>query len=71
MADAPFQLAYTISDVEKRACIGRTLIYSEIASGRLKARKIGRRTVILNADLLTWLKALPALRPTPDAAAAR
>jgi hypothetical protein len=67
MAEAPFQLAYTISDVEKRACIGRTLIYAEIASGRLKARKVGRRTVILNTDLLAWLKALPAFRSTSDA----
>jgi hypothetical protein len=71
MAESLFQLAHTISDVEKRACIGRTLIYSEIASGRLKARKIGRRTVVLNADLLTWLKALPALRPTADEVPAR
>lgn len=71
MADAPSQLAYTISDVEKRACIGRTLIYSEIASGRLKARKVGRRTVILDGDLLAWLKALPALRPATDAPVAR
>jgi hypothetical protein len=71
MTDAPLQLAYTISDVEKRACVGRTLIYSEIAAGRLKARKVGRRTVILSADLIAWLKALPALRPTADAVAAR
>jgi hypothetical protein len=61
MTDTPLQLAHTISDVEKRACIGRTLIYAEIAAGRLKARKVGRRTVILNADLIAWLKALPAL----------
>jgi excisionase family DNA binding protein len=71
MAEAPIQLAHTISDVAKCACIGRTLIYSEIASGRLKAHKVGRRTVILNADLLAWLKALPAFRSTADTLAAR
>jgi len=66
MADAPFQLAYTISDVEKRSRIGRTLIYSEIASGRLKARKVGRRTIVLEGDLRTWLDSLP-VQPTPGA----
>jgi excisionase family DNA binding protein len=63
MTDAPLE-AFTISDVGKRAGIGRTLIYSEIAAGRLRARKVGRRTVILSADLAAWLKALPALRTT-------
>jgi hypothetical protein len=47
MTDAPLQLAYTIPDVEKQSGVGRTLIYGEIAAGRLKARKVGRRTVIL------------------------
>ena len=63
------QLAYahTIPDVEKRAGIGRTLVYSEIAAGRLKARKVGRRTVILDADLQAWLKALPDFSPRPAA----
>jgi excisionase family DNA binding protein len=66
MTEEPIQLAYTISDVEKRARIGRTLIYREIAEGRLRAVKAGRRTLILDPDLLTWLEALPAFRSAAD-----
>lgn len=38
---------------------GRTKIFEEIKEGRLKARKFGRRTIILRDDLLTWLNDLP------------
>lgn len=41
------------------AGVGRTLIFAEIKAGRLKARKVGRRTVIAGADIRAWLDALP------------
>jgi len=37
----------------------RSLIYEEIAAGRLRARKIGRRTIILVPDAEEYLLALP------------
>jgi excisionase family DNA binding protein len=40
--------------------IGKTRLYEEINSGRLKARKAGKRTLILRSDLLEFLKALPS-----------
>jgi len=55
----PLQLANTIADAVERTRIGRTLIYSEIAAGKLKVRKIGRKTVILESDLQAWLASLP------------
>ena len=42
--------------------IGRTKAYEEIKSGRLKARKAGRRTVITADDAELWLNRLPAMK---------
>ena len=39
--------------------IGLTSIREAISSGDLKAKKHGRRTIILPDDLRVWLKALP------------
>jgi len=41
------------------AGIGRTRLYDAIAEGVLKARKHGKRTLVLRSDLLEFLKALP------------
>jgi excisionase family DNA binding protein len=41
------------------AGIGRTKIYEAISDGRLKARKFGKRTLILRADLQDFLARLP------------
>jgi hypothetical protein len=52
-------LAHTIEAASRISTCGRTLLYSAIKSGDLKARKIGRRTVILDAELRDWLASLP------------
>ena len=41
--------------------IGRTRVYEEIATGALRALKIGRRTVIKREDAVAWLDSQPAL----------
>jgi excisionase family DNA binding protein len=46
--------------------LGRSTIYEALASGRLLARKLGRRTVILESDLRAWLESLPPLRHKPE-----
>jgi hypothetical protein len=52
--------------------ISRSLAYEEIAKGRLVARKLGSRTLIIDTDERNWLQSLPrvpaALAPS-DAAA--
>ncbi len=53
------QLAHTIEGAAHVTTCGRTTIFAAIKSGELKARKIGRRTVILDADLQAWLGSLP------------
>jgi hypothetical protein len=59
----PPLLAYTTHEAAKISGICRSLLYREIAAGRLIARKHGRRTIILGADLWAWLESLPRLRP--------
>ncbi len=52
-------LAHSPRDAAKAANIGPTKLYAEIKDGRLKARKIGRRTIILDEDLRAYLRSLP------------
>jgi excisionase family DNA binding protein len=60
--------AISIDDAARLANMCRTVCYQEIRSGRLVARKIGRRTVILRADFDRWLGALPTWPAIGDAA---
>jgi excisionase family DNA binding protein len=41
---------------------GRTKAYEEIKSGRLRARKIGKRTIITLDDAEDWLRRLPEIQ---------
>jgi excisionase family DNA binding protein len=59
----------TIDELSKREGVSRTYIYREINAGRLKARKRGRRTIILREDVRAWLKALPEYQPAAPSAA--
>lgn len=54
------RLALAPKEAAAAAGIGRTLLYAAVATGALKARKCGRRTLILQDDLRAWLASLPA-----------
>lgn len=41
---------------------GRTKIFEAIKAGNLPARKLGKKTSILDADLRSWLASLPKLK---------
>ena len=56
----------SLRDFCQRYDIGRTKAYEEINSGRLKARKAGRRTIITTDDAEEWLSRLPALHGAID-----
>ena len=45
--------------------VGRTKTYEELKSGRLRGRKIGTRTIIVEDDAEDWLRHLPALEVLP------
>jgi excisionase family DNA binding protein len=57
-------IAYSIEQAAKLINCGRTSIYAFIKSRDLQARKIGRRTIILDDDLRRWLASLPARQAT-------
>ena len=52
--------AYTLDEFCRRHGVGRTFAYKEIAAGRLKIRKAGRRTLVLPEDAAEWRASLPA-----------
>jgi excisionase family DNA binding protein len=53
------RIAYSIGEVVDLTGIGRTRLYEVIAAGELRTKKLGRRTLILAADLSAWLNSLP------------
>ncbi len=51
--------AYTIREAVEAGAGSRSVIYENIKSGTLKARKRGRSTIILASDLIKYLESLP------------
>jgi excisionase family DNA binding protein len=54
-------LVFTIAEACRALGIGKTKLYSLIDDGRLPARKIGRRTVMVFEDLRRLLDGLPEM----------
>jgi excisionase family DNA binding protein len=42
--------------------VGRTKTYEEIRSGRLRARKAGKRTIITTDDADDWVRNVPTMQ---------
>ena len=49
----------SVSEACAMAGIGRTKLYQAITEGNLKARKCGKRTLVLRDDLRDFLASLP------------
>jgi excisionase family DNA binding protein len=54
-------IALTIAEACSASRIGRTRLYEAIRAGELRARKHGKRTLVLNDDLRQWLESLPSV----------
>lgn len=52
------QLTYSINEASKVLSIGKTKLYKAINNGTLKARKYGKRTIILQKDIDSFLNNL-------------
>src|SRR5262245_55011488 len=65
------QRAMSLAQFCERYGPGRTKAYEEIKSGRLRARKIGKKTIIAEDDAEDWLSQLPVIQianNSPEAA---
>jgi hypothetical protein len=58
--------AYRIGDLthQNGGVLGRTNICKAISEGRLRAKKFGGATLILEKDWLSFLESLPDVRPS-------
>lgn len=54
------QLSLSIEEVRAATGIGRTKLYEIINKGNLRARKLGKKTIILKSDLEAFLQDLEA-----------
>ncbi len=59
--------AYTVDEAARLSGLCRRSIYNRIKSGDLVARKNGKLTIILAADLRAWLESLPRMQPAAGA----
>jgi excisionase family DNA binding protein len=61
----------SVSEFAHRYGIGRSKTYEEIGAGRLRALKVGKRTLITEDDAEEWLRRLPVMGGSRDGAAER
>jgi excisionase family DNA binding protein len=54
-------IAYTIKEACTASRTGRTTLYSAIRRKDLVARKLGKKTLILEEDLRRWIEHLPTI----------
>jgi hypothetical protein len=57
--------AYTVEELLSFHPGGRTALFGEIKAGKLMARKLGARTIILHSDYLAYLDSLPVIDRKP------
>jgi hypothetical protein len=62
--------ATDISAFSKSHGLSETTIYKEINEGRLRAFKVGRRTIITDDAAAEWRASLPQIAPKRETAAA-
>jgi hypothetical protein len=63
--------SYSLNEFARQNAIGLTTVRSEIKTGRLAARKVGRRTIITTEDAKAWQEQLPKVQPRVRADAVR
>ena len=61
MADAFEKEGLSVTEACSIAGVGKTKLYEAISAGQLMARKCGKRTIILRADLHQFLSSLPTV----------
>jgi len=57
------KMAFHVNEAAQVGGVSRSEIYEAMKRGELRAKKYGRRTIILRDDLAAFLCALPAYQP--------
>lgn len=63
------KFAYTLAELHAAGLGGRTKLYEDLNKGLLRAKKNGRRTIVLHEDAKEYAKSLPDYVPRANAAA--
>jgi hypothetical protein len=61
--ECDMERSYSLSEFARQNDIGLTTVRGEIKAGRLVARKVGRRTIIMAEDANDWRNRLPQVQP--------
>ena len=56
------KLLFSVKEFCQMVGIGRTTFYQELKNGRVKAKKLGRSTLIPKSELERFIKELPDVR---------
>jgi len=56
---APIARAWSVDEFARNHGIGRTTAFAEIKDGRLIARKVKGRTIVIDEDAAAWRASLP------------
>ncbi|WP_406854674.1 helix-turn-helix domain-containing protein [Alsobacter sp. KACC 23698] len=63
------ELGLSVPDAVRTSGVSRSKLYEALAAGELRAKKYGRRTIILRDELKAWLASFPDLTPSKSKAA--
>jgi len=55
--------ALTVNEFCKTYRIGRNTFYNELKTGRLSAKKAGKKTLVLKSEAQRWERSLPDFVP--------
>lgn len=58
------KLAYSIAEIAEMTSLSRAQVYEEIRARRLKAVKMGRRTLVTAEEACRWMRALAPFQTT-------
>jgi hypothetical protein len=64
----PLKRLLTVPEAIFTYGIGRSKFYLEVAAGRIRLRKCGRRTLVSADDMEVWVAGLPVIERKPHTA---
>jgi excisionase family DNA binding protein len=56
------KVAFDIAGLCEAYGVGRSFVYEELAEGRLKAKKLGRKNLVAKVEADRWFASLPDAR---------